>query len=120
MSYDINLIDPITKRVLQTDEPHFMRGGTYALHGTKELWLNITYNYGAVFHRPEVLGENGIRTIYGLTGAESIPILKKAIEALSDEVDSNYWKATEGNVKKSLCQLLSMAQIRPDGVWDGD
>ncbi len=26
----------------------------------------------------------------------------------------------QGNVKKSLCQLLSMAHMRPDGVWAGD
>ena len=120
MSYDIYLNDPVTKQTLELDEPHYMRGGTYTINGTKELCLNITYNYACVFCRPEVLGENGIRTIYGLTGAESIPLLKKAIDALSDEVDPDYWKASEGNVKKALCQLLSMAQMRPDGVWDGD
>lgn len=120
MSYDITLNDPVTKRVIELDDLHLMRGGTYAVGGTKELWLNITYNYAPIFYRTEVLGENGIRTLYGLTGAESIPILKKAIESLSDEVDADYWKLTEGNAKKSLCQLLSMAQLRPDGVWDGD
>ena len=46
--------------------------------------------------------------------------MKMAIEALTDEVDPDYWKATEGNVKKSLYQLLSMAHMRPDGVWEGD
>lgn len=45
----------------------------------KELWLNITYNYYSVFCRSEVFGEGGIRSIYGLTGAESVPLLKKAI-----------------------------------------
>lgn len=120
MSYDIRLNDSITKQVLQLNEHHFMRGGTYAVNGTKELWLNITYNYAPVFCRSDVLGEKGIRSIYGITGAESIPILKKAVQVLSDEVDPDYWKATEGNVKKSLCQLLSMAQMRPDGIWGGD
>ena len=120
MSYDITLNDPVTKRVIELNEPHFMCGGTYAVAGTKELWLNITYNYARVFYRPEVFGEHGIRTIYGMTGAESIPLLSKAIAALSDEVDPDYWNAAEGNVKKSLCQLLAMAQMRPDGIWDGD
>ena len=55
-----------------------------------------------------------------MTGAESIPIFQKAIDALTDEVDPDYWEPTEGNVKKALCQLLSMARMRPDGVWDGD
>lgn len=120
MSYDITLNDPVTKQVIELNEPHFMRGGTYAVGGTKELWLNITYNYASIFYRAEVLGEGGIRSIYGMTGAESIPILKKAIEVLADDVDPDYWKATEGNAKKALYQLLSMAQLRPDGIWDGD
>lgn len=120
MSYGITLNDPVTKKVIELNEPHFMRGGTYAVGGTKELWLNITYNYASIFYRPEVFGEGGVRSIYGMTGAESIPILKKAIEVLADDVDPDYWKATEGNAKKSLCQLLSMAQLRPDGIWDGD
>lgn len=29
MSYDINLLDPVTKETIEINEPHFMRGGTY-------------------------------------------------------------------------------------------
>ena len=57
MSYDISLKDPVTKETIEVKDAHFMRGGTYALGGTKELWLNVTYNYGRIFRRPEVLGE---------------------------------------------------------------
>lgn len=120
MSYDIKLRDPITKEVMELDEPHFMQGGTYALGGTTELWLNVTYNYAKIYYRDDVFGKDGIRTIYSMTGAESIPVLEKAISALSDETDEDYWKATEGNAKRPLCQLLAMAKMRPDGVWDGD
>lgn len=120
MSYDISLTDPITRQTIELSEPHFMRGGTYAAHGTTELWLNITYNYGSIFRRPEVLGHEGIRSIYGMTGAESIPVLQNAIANLGDDTDQDYWKATDGNAKRSLCQLLAMAKMRPDGIWDGD
>ena len=120
MSYDIELKDPVTRKTIEIEDPHFMQGGTYALGGTKELWLNVTYNYGRIFRRPEVLGEEGIRTIYGMTGAESIPVLQKAIANLGDDTDPDYWKATDGNAKRPLCQLLAMAQMRPDGIWDGD
>lgn len=120
MSYDISLKDPITKETIEVKDAHFMQGGTYALGGTKELWLNVTYNYGSIFRRPEVLGAEGIRTIYGMTGAESIPVLQNAIANLSDDTDPDYWKATDGNAKRPLCQLLAMAQMRPDGIWDGD
>jgi hypothetical protein len=118
MSYDIDLQHPITKEVLQLDSPHQMKGGTYAIGGTTEASLNITYNYGEIFYR--IFGEGGIRSIYGKSGAESIPILDKAINQLGDDVDNDYWKATEGNAKNSLIQLKTLAQMRPDGIWDGD
>ena len=120
MSYDISLTDPITRETIEVSNTHFMQGGTFALGGTKELWLNVTYNYGKIFYRPEIFGQKGIRTIYGMTGAESIPILQNAIANLRDDVSPDYWEATEGNAKRSLCQLLAMAQMRPDGIWEGD
>ena len=86
--------------------------------GTTGLWLNVTYNYGKHYYR--VLGDKGIRTIYGMTGAESIPVLEAAAAKLSDEVSDDYWEATEGNAKRPLLQLAAMARMRPDGVWDGD
>lgn len=118
MSYDIRLCDPVTHETLKTDVPHDMRGGTYAMGGTTELWLNVTYNYGKHYYR--VLGDEGVRTIYGMTGAESIPVLEAAAVKLPDEVSEDYWEATEGNAKRPLLQLAAMARIRPDGVWDGD
>lgn len=120
MSYDINLTDPVTHEVIELSEPHFMRGGTYAVGGTTDMWLNVTYNYAKFYYRDDVLGEDGIRTIYGMTGAESIPVLERAIAALGDETSDNYWDATEGNAKRPLTQLLAFARMRPDGVWDGD
>lgn len=120
MSYDITLNDPVTHGTIQFDSAHDMRGGTYALGGTPEAWLNITYNYARFYYQDDVFGKKGIRTIYGLTGAQSIPILQKAISALGNDVTSDYWEPTEGNAKRPLCQLLSMAQLRPDGIWDGD
>lgn len=75
MSYDIRLCDPVTHETLEVDSPHLMAGGTYALGGTTELWLNVTYNYARHYR---CLGERGIREIYGKTGAESIPMLKAA------------------------------------------
>lgn len=117
MSYDIRLCDPVTHEVLEAESPHLMAGGTYALGGTTELWLNVTYNYGKHYR---CLGERGIREIYGKTGAESIPMLQAAALRLGDDVSDDYWEATEGNAKRALLQLLAMARMRPDGVWDGD
>lgn len=118
MSYDISLHDPVTKQTIMLDAPHDMRGGTYAVGGTQEAWLNITYNYAQHYYHS--FGEMGIRTIYGMTGAESIPVLKAAIEKLGDDVVDDYWEPTEGNAKHALTQLLALAQMRPDGIWGGD
>lgn len=117
MSYDIELLDPITKETLQLDNPHHMRGGTYAIGGTTYMQLNVTYNYSKHF---VLIGEEGIRSIYGKTGAESIPVLQRCIDALGDDIDEDYWEPTEGNAKRALLQLLSLAKMRPDGVWSGD
>ncbi len=137
MSYDIYLNDPVTGDPLELSEPHFMRGGTYTVGGTTKARLNVTYNYAPHFYRvfeelptphpkaPAGLHQQGepvggIRTIYRLTGAESIPILNRAIARLKDDVTDNYWEATEGNTKQALMQLRALATMRPDGIWSGD
>lgn len=118
MSYDIRLVHSVTKKPLLLDSPHFMRGGTYCLSGEEEAHLNVTYNYAPHYYR--VFGQEGIRELYGKSGAETIPLLKAAIDQLGDDVDDDYWKPTEGNAKAALFQLLALAQMRPDGIWEGD
>ena len=119
MSYDIDLCDPVTKEPLLATEPHHMRGGTYCVGGESHMSLNITYNYSAHFRRV-FDGDKGIRSIYGMSGAASIPLIEKAISQLGDDVGPNYWEATGGNAKRTLTQLLALARMRPDGIWDGD
>jgi len=118
MSYDVYLKDPTTGNVIELDIVHHMKGGTYAVGGTNEAHLNITYNYGGIFR--QVFGEKGIRSIYGMTGAESLPILEKAIYALGNDTHEDYWKATEGNAKRALINLAQLATLAPTGVWEGD
>ena len=117
MSYDIYLVDPVTKETLELDTAHQMRGGTYAVGGTVLCHLNITYNYSNHY---ELFGEEGIRSIYGLTGAESLLMLAAVTKLLGDDVSENYWESTEGNAKQALLQLVALAQMRPDGIWSGD
>ena len=118
MSYDIELQDPVTKRVIEFETPHQMRGGTYQVGGSSEASLNVTYNYSRFFY--DTFGKEGIRTLYGMSGADSIHMLDAAIDELGNDVDEDYWEATEGNAKKALIQLKALATLRPDGVWDGD
>lgn len=140
MSYDIYLTDPVTHVPLELEEAHYMRGGTYVMGGTTEAWINITYNYADWYYRPGVFARTkkaskGIRTIYSMTGAESITVLKKAIQKLeSMTIDisdkkrreceehgaTGYWMPTRANAIRPLYQLLALAQMRPDGIWEGD
>ena len=140
MSYDIELCDPVTKETLHAKFKHEMTGGTYAIGGTDELWLNITWNYAEWYYKPGVFAatkeeSKGIRTIYGMSGAESICVLQNAINALqsmTEDIDEDsrrrceeqgvtgYWMPTRSNAIKPLYQLLAMAMMRPDGIWEGD
>ena len=115
MSYNVYLNDPVTGETLELDAPHQMKGGTFEIGGSYEAWLNVTCNYGKILHM--VLGEEGLKILAGKTGAETLPILKAAAEKLSDNVSSNYWEPTQGNVKRAILSLAAMAKMRPDGVW---
>ena len=126
MSYDIDLLDPITKEVVEINDAHFLRGGTYKMGGSTELSLNVTYNYSKILHQvlqPKTTPsefKSGIRSLYGMTALEATPILEVAISTLKDDVDEDYWKPTEGNTKRALNNLLTMCKMRPDAIINGD
>ena len=124
MSWDFALCDPVTNEVLETEEKHDIKGGTYCVSGTTEMTVNITYNYSDIINRKKKelgIGEGDSHSyayyLDGRTGAETIEPLKKIIASLKDDADEDYWRATEGNAKRALCGLLMFAQLRPDGVW---
>jgi hypothetical protein len=117
MSYDIHLVDEQGQQVY-LETPHQITGGTYVSGGTPAAWLNITYNYWEHFQR--VFGEKRIRVIYGMRAVDSIPLLEKAAEQLADDVDPNYWKPTEGNAKAAIINLIKLAKLAPEAIWQGD
>ena len=119
MSYDIHFKDPKTGEAIEFDERHLIRGGTYAIDGTSRAWLNITYNY-APFYYQLIDRENGIRSLYGKSGAEAIPILEAAIAKLGTYRSGYYWEATPGNAGAALNDLLTLCKMAPHGVLDGD
>ena len=112
MSYDVYFCDPVSKEVIELDEPQFMRGGTYAVGGTKMLALNVTYNY----YKNYAPHSFSIKDLDGKTAVDAIPDLDRVIGLLGDETDSDYWKPVDGNAKRALIQLRTMAKMRPDAV----
>ena len=118
MSYDIKMTDPQTHKTIELPSRHQFVGGTYEVGGTRRAWLNVTYNYSEHYYR--VFGEDGIRTIYGMSGEESIPVIEAGSARLGDDVTPNYWDGTEGNAKAALRHLVELAKLCPHGIWDGD
>lgn len=120
MSYDLDLVDPVTGAVLEAAEKHGLRGGTYVLGGTCFLSLNVTYNYAEIASRvlPATDGrEAGIRGLDGRTGEETAPLLEAAAATLGDDEEPDYWKPTAGNVRRALLDLATLARMAPKGIW---
>ena len=167
MSYDIYLKDPVTGKTAEVPG-HLMRGGTFTPALNTEAHLNVTYNYGRYYS--ELYKEEGIRTIFGMFGADSISVLEKMISFLDKkykkkgkwittkrsktvyydkagkEIDiidalmhkitperkeeiefevsegdtSDYWLGTAANAMKPLYQLIALAKMCPECIWDGD
>lgn len=139
MSYDIYLFDPATRNVIQLDEKHDLRGGTYVVGGSTTAELNVTYNYSGHYRRvfesvpaneeSKQFADNegmvhGIRTLYGMTALRSIPIINNAIRQLRADTHPDYWKATEGNAQAALINLLILAvaasNVNVKATWGGD
>ena len=56
-----------------------------------------------------------------IRGREEGKAAKEYVTIFVSEGDtSDYWKATAANALRPLHQLIAMAKLRPDGVWDGD
>jgi len=115
MSYDINLCYPDGPAQVSNHE----EGGTFALGGTTDAWLNVTYNYSK-FYYEHLDREQGIRWLYGKKAKDTRDRLQNAVEALGTDRGSNYWKATPGNAGYALAILLSWAMQHPEAEWDGD
>ena len=115
MSYDIKLQndgEPVCV-------PLHREGGTYAVSGTEEATLSITYNYSPHYYE-HVDEKKGIRWLYGKTGARTELRLRAAVARLGTERDSDYWAPTPGNAGYALSILLSWAKLHPGAVWTGD
>lgn len=121
VSYDIYALH--CSQVVQLPAPHTLRGGTYAVEGTTQAHLNVTYNYGPHFVRA-FDDERGIRRLYGMRVSDSLPVLGRAMLCLKSDLTGNYWEATEGNARAALADLAILGAlvlaVQPDAVWTGD
>lgn len=96
-----------------TVDPH-AEGGTYALGGTPEAELNVTYNYSEV---TRLVGFNFKGSLHGKKAKDTIPILADLVEKLGTTRFENYWAPTPGNAGYAASILLKWAREHPDAHW---
>ena len=113
MSYDVALRDADGNPV-QVERHE--EGGTILVGGNTDAEMSVTYNYSKFFG--VVLPEGRIESLHGMTGADSIPILRAAISILTTRRDADYWAATPGNAGYALFVMEDWAEQHPDAVWD--
>ena len=105
MSHDIHIIDSVTNTPKVLKEPYLSRGGTYAIEGSVEAWLNITYNYGKIYRE---LWGHGLDYFNGKKIKEMKPKVEAGIKALGVTRHNDYWEPTKGNAGAALLDLLTL------------
>ena len=148
MGFDVRLLEPGTKETAQLPFEHVMTGNNYrAIYDSetgkfapmpiRDAELGVTFNYSRWYRKPEVFpdyGEDksGLEAINTMQAADSISILEHAIQEIESmeeyspeetrefEKDglTGYWTPTKANALKPLYQLLAMAKLRPDCIWE--
>lgn len=107
MSYDVSLENAgLVER--------FCEGGTYAIGGSDEPELNITYNYAEVYK----LLNFSIRQLDGQKAAVMIPAMELVVNVLgTKKYEKDYWAPTPGNAGHALNILLGWAKQYPEAVF---
>ena len=96
----------------ELDEPHTLRGGTYALGRTTAPELNMTFNYSPFFYK-HLCAEHGLLSLYGMTAEQVMARLDEVLPNMNGEPSGDYWAATEGNAKAALQNLRELAALCP-------
>jgi len=107
VSFDIDLLDVDGKLLVGSTTRE--EGGTYALGGTPDCSLNVTYNYSPFF---------AYRNLDGRKASETVADLCSAVATLGTEQNADYWAATRGNAGYACAILLAFAEEFPDGIWE--
>ena len=84
----------------------------FHLTAPKNCNFNITFNYDLNYRKHNF----NIKHLNNKAAANVIPELKRVIGLLGDQTSDNYWEPIDGNAKRALITLLTMAQMRPDAI----
>jgi len=108
VSWDINIIDPLTGETRVLREKHALRGAVYALGGTRLAELTITANYSPYYRKiwGQELGE-----LDGKPLREVKPLFREAVIALGTLRAPSYWTPTSGNAGSAMQTLLNLCEL---------
>lgn len=90
--------------------PNFEEGGTYAMGGSGDAALNVTYNYSPYYYK-SLDKDEGLRWLNGKLASEALPRLAVAANALGVKRDKDYWQSTAGNAGFALAILAGWAAM---------
>ncbi len=114
MSYDIDIIDREANEIVTLTNKHHLKGGTYPANGTNQLSFNITYNYSPNYAKHDF----SINDLNNKTIKETLATIRKVKNKLKGKPSDNYWEPSDGNAKKALQDLITMASFaKPKHVW---
>ena len=115
MSWDVSLLYGEKEKFAQVDNCE--EGGTYAIGGSTDADLNITYNYSWFYHQC-LDKKEGIDWLDGKLAKDTIPRLEKAVKVLGVRRNQDYWADTPGNAGYALSILLGWAKQHPDSIFE--
>jgi hypothetical protein len=114
MSYNVCLIDPKINKIVTV--PSHEEGGTYAVGGSTNALLNITYNYSKHFCSA-LESDEGIKWLRDKKASDVEHRLVAAISILGVKQNKDYWAATSGNAGYALSILLKWVKLYPNAVF---
>ena len=115
MGWDVYLKNAKTKETVKV--PLHQEGSTFAVNGSEEAKVAMTFTYSAFFYE-HIDKDTGLEWLNGKTGLEVAPKLATAICKLGQTADANYWKSTPGNAGKALNVLLKWACLHPKAIFE--
>lgn len=114
MSVDVYLkLDGETAEVAAHTE-----GGTYAVGGSAEAHLNITYNYGKILALAVPDYPGMIEFFDKRSAADMIPVLEALVEKLGTNQHEDYWAPTPGNTGHALSIILKWCKQHPTATLE--
>jgi hypothetical protein len=114
VGYNVRLVNAETGETVKVDK--HTEGGQYAIGGSEEADLYVTYNYSEIYR----LVNFHLRDLEGCCGSDSVEILERVVEKLGTKRFEDYWAPTLGNAGYAASVLLSWARLYPDAVWKVD